>query len=60
MEPETKISVQCSAVNAAVEQNNGNTTDTIHISLVIWCWATFCLQYSRSPWNVLVQVLNSF
>jgi hypothetical protein len=34
--------------------------DTIQISLVIWCWATFYLQYSHSPsWNGLVQVLNS-
>jgi hypothetical protein len=30
------------------------------ISLAIWCWATFCLQYSRNPsWTGLVQVLNS-
>jgi hypothetical protein len=32
------------------EQNNGNTTYTVHISLLIWCWTTFCLQYSCSPW----------
>jgi hypothetical protein len=43
-----------------VGQNNGNTSDTVRISLLIWCWATFCLQYSRSPsWNGLVQVMNS-
>jgi hypothetical protein len=24
-----------------VGQNNGNTTDTVHISLLIWCWTTF-------------------
>jgi hypothetical protein len=43
-----------------VKQNNGNTTDTVHISLLIWCWTTFCLQCSWNPsWNVLVQVLNS-
>jgi hypothetical protein len=41
-------------------QNNGNTTETVRISLLIWCWTTFCLQYSRSSsWNGLVQVLNS-
>jgi hypothetical protein len=42
-----------------VDQNNGNTTDTVHIPLLVWCWATFCLQYSHRPWNGLVQVLNS-
>jgi hypothetical protein len=31
-----------------VEQNNGDTTDAVHISLLIWCWTTFCLQYSQS------------
>jgi hypothetical protein len=41
-------------------QNTGNTTDTVHISLLISCWITFCLQYSLRPsWNGLVQVLNS-
>jgi hypothetical protein len=41
-------------------ENKGNTTDTVHISLLIWCWTTFCLQYNRSPsWNGLIQVLNS-
>jgi hypothetical protein len=24
-----------------VEQNNGKTTDTVHISLLIWCWTTY-------------------
>jgi hypothetical protein len=24
-----------------VGKNNGNTTDTVHISLLIWCWTTF-------------------
>jgi hypothetical protein len=24
-------------------QNNGNATDTVRISLLIWCWTTFCL-----------------
>jgi hypothetical protein len=32
-----------------VGQNNGNTTDTVHISLLIWCWTTFCRQYSCNP-----------
>jgi hypothetical protein len=31
-----------------VEQYNGNITDIVHISLLIQCWTTFCLQYSRS------------
>jgi hypothetical protein len=40
-----------------VGQNNRNTTDTIHISLLICSWTTFCLQYSCSPsCNVLLQV----
>jgi hypothetical protein len=26
-----------------VGQNNGNATETIHISTLIWCWTTFCL-----------------
>jgi hypothetical protein len=40
-----------------VEQNNGNITDTVHISLLILCWTTGkSLQYSCSPsWNGLVQ-----
>jgi hypothetical protein len=43
-----------------VGQNNGNTTGTIHISLLILCRTTFCLQYSHSPFlNGLVQVLIS-
>jgi hypothetical protein len=42
-----------------VGQTNGNTTDTVHISLLIWRWTTFCLQYSSSPsWNGLVRVLK--
>jgi hypothetical protein len=41
-------------------QNNGNTTDTVHISLLILFRTTFCLQYSRIPtWSGLVQVSNS-
>jgi hypothetical protein len=41
-------------------QNNGNT-DAVRISLLIWCWTTFCLQYSRSSsCSGLLQVLNSF
>jgi hypothetical protein len=41
-------------------QNNGNTTDTVHISLLIWRWTAFFLQYSRNlSWNGLVLVLNS-
>jgi hypothetical protein len=43
--------------DTGVGQNNGNTADTVHISLLICCWTTFWLQYSRSPsWNGLVQV----
>jgi hypothetical protein len=43
-----------------VGQNNGNTTDTAHVCLLIWCWTTFCLQYSRNlSWNGLVPVFNS-
>jgi hypothetical protein len=43
-----------------VGQNNGNIIDTLHVSLLIWYWDIFCLQYSRNPsWNGLVQVLNS-
>lgn len=30
------------------EQNNRNTIPTVHVSLVIWCWTTFCNQYSLS------------
>jgi hypothetical protein len=26
---------------AGVGQNNGNTKDAVHISLLIWCWTTF-------------------
>jgi hypothetical protein len=45
--------------STGVGQNYGNATDTVHISLLIWCWTTVCFQYSRSPsWNGLVQVLN--
>jgi hypothetical protein len=41
-------------------KNNGKTTDTVHIPLLIWCCTTFCLQYSHNPSpNELVQVLNS-
>jgi hypothetical protein len=33
---------------------------TVHISLLIWCWTSICLEYCCSPsWNGLVQVLNS-
>jgi hypothetical protein len=43
-----------------VGQINGNTTDTLHISLLMWYWFTFCPQYSCSPsWNQLIQVLNN-
>jgi hypothetical protein len=45
--------------HTGIGQNNGNTTDTVHISLLIWCWTTFCLQHSHNPWNGLVRVLNS-
>jgi hypothetical protein len=46
--------------HTGVEQNNGNTTDAVHISLLIWSWTTFCLQYTRKPsWNGLIQVLKS-
>jgi hypothetical protein len=31
----------------------GKTTDTVHISLLICCWATYCLQFSCNPWNGL-------
>jgi hypothetical protein len=41
-------------------KNNADTTDAVHIILLIWCWTTFSLQYSRNPsWNGLVQLLNS-
>jgi hypothetical protein len=41
-------------------QNNENTTDTVHISLLIWCWTRFYLQQGLNPsWNELIQVLNS-
>jgi hypothetical protein len=36
----------CIYIYTGVEQNNGNTIDTVHISLLIWCWTTFFLQYS--------------
>jgi hypothetical protein len=29
-----------------LRQNNGNTTYTVHISLLVWCWTTFCLQHT--------------
>jgi hypothetical protein len=35
--------------DTGVGQNNVNTIDTIHISLLLWCWTAFCLQYSRNP-----------
>jgi hypothetical protein len=36
------------------------TKFTVHLSLLIWCWTNFCLQYSGSlSWNGLVQVSNS-
>jgi hypothetical protein len=39
-----------------VGQNNGNTADTVHISLLIWRLTTFCLQYIPNPsWNGLLQ-----
>jgi hypothetical protein len=46
--------------NTGIEQNNGDTTGTVHISVLIWCWTKFCLQYSRNAsWNGLVQDFNS-
>jgi hypothetical protein len=27
--------------DTGVGQNSGNTTDTVHISLLTWCWTTF-------------------
>jgi hypothetical protein len=45
---------------AGVGQNNGNTIDTVHISVLIWCWTTMRIEYSLNPFcNRLVQVLNS-
>jgi hypothetical protein len=33
-------------------QNHGNTIDTVHISLLIWCWTTFCHQcICNASWN---------
>jgi hypothetical protein len=56
----TRLQVPHAWIHTEVGQNNGNTTDTVHISLLIWCWTTFSLQYSHNPsWNGLVQVLNS-
>jgi hypothetical protein len=41
-------------------KNNGTITDTVHMSLLIWCWTTLYLQYSHnSSWNALIQVVNS-
>jgi hypothetical protein len=31
-------------VHTGIGQNNGNTTDTVHISLLIWCWTTILLE----------------
>jgi hypothetical protein len=31
-----------------VGQNNGDTTDTVHISLLIWCWTTFSTSTATS------------
>jgi hypothetical protein len=46
--------------DTGVGQNNENTTDAAHVSLLIRCWTSFFLQYCRNPsWNGLVQVLNS-
>jgi hypothetical protein len=46
--------------NTRVGQNNGKTTDTIHISSLLWRWTIFCLQYGNNPFrNGLVKVLNS-
>jgi hypothetical protein len=45
--------------HTGVGQNNGNITDAVHVSSLILCWTTICLQYSHSPsWNGLIQVLN--
>jgi hypothetical protein len=46
-------------IYTGVGQNNWSTTDTIHISLLIWCSTTFCLQYSCNPWSGLFTTLNS-
>jgi hypothetical protein len=46
--------------DTGVGQKNGNTTNTVHITLLIWCWTNFCLQYCINPsWNGLIQVLKS-
>jgi hypothetical protein len=37
------------AATTAIGQINRNTTDTVHISLLTWCWTTFCLQHRRNP-----------
>jgi hypothetical protein len=46
-------------IHTGIGQNNGNTTDAVHISLLIWCWTTVCLQFSHNPRNGLIQVLNT-
>jgi hypothetical protein len=47
-------------LSTEVGQNTENTTDTVHISLLIWHWTTFCIQHNRNPsWNGFVQVSNS-
>jgi hypothetical protein len=46
--------------DTGIGQNNGNTTDTVHISSIIWCLTNFCLQYYRNPsWNGLVPIFDS-
>jgi hypothetical protein len=51
------------AANINTTQGLEEIMETLYIlytSLLIWCWTTFCLQYSQIPsWNGLVQVLNS-
>jgi hypothetical protein len=38
--------------DTGVEQTNGNSTGTVHISLLIWCWTAFCLLYSRNTFGM--------
>jgi hypothetical protein len=41
--------ILCHMSDTGAGQNNGNTRDNVHISLLIWYRTTFSLQYGRSP-----------
>jgi hypothetical protein len=42
------LSTEFDYLYTGVGQNNGNTKNTEHISLLVWRWANFCLQYKLS------------